>query len=246
MLLHNLQAEFEECLLNADTHGDLLHPEQHMQIYRNNRIASLRRALINAYPLLVKLLGEDFFTVTANAYIEQFPSRQPDLNAYGEYLADFLSRHAPTKQLVYLPEVAAFEWACHQLCFAADHPALAISALQSIPPASYPGLRLTLHPASRLMQFQFPILQLIDLCHNRIDEIKDLDVGGVDLLIIRRDLDIKLVTLKPSEYAFLASVQHEQPLANALSAALILEPGFDLNAKLVQWVKDKTIVRMDP
>ena len=246
MLLQNLQADFVDLLTNAENSTELLvHPVANMLIYRNNHRVHMRAALFNAYPLLVKLLGEEFFAATADEYIEQFPSRRADLNNYGEYFGDFLAYYAPARQLVYLPEVAAFEWACHQVFFAADHPPLAIATLQNITPARYPSLRSTLHPASKLMQFQYPILQLIDLCKNRIEEITDIESGGIDLLIIRRELDVKLSPLTPGEYAFLSTVQDEQPLSSAVAAALMVDPYFNLNDKLPRWVQDKTIVRME-
>ena len=52
-------------------------------VYRNNVRTCLGRALADAYPVVERLVGEEFFRHTAYRYIAQHPSRSGDLNAFG-------------------------------------------------------------------------------------------------------------------------------------------------------------------
>lgn len=242
MLLQNLQAEIADAIVSDDHYTDVINPLQNISIYHNNVISSLINTLKEIYPLIVKLVGEDFFLLTAKEYIKKYPSRSGDLHTYGEYFSDFLAHYQPLKDLAYISEVAQFEWICHTLYFAASHDALNIRALENISPDQYDHLHLILHPASKVIKFYFPILKIIDLCKNEIKEINNINEGGVHLLIIRRELDISLVPLTAGEFTFLDMLQDNKTLSEALNTALMLDPTFNLESKLPLWAQDKTIV----
>ncbi|SRR5579883_457843 len=243
MSLPNLQAELAEAIASKQLPTtDIIEPLQHIRIYQNNMLTTLVQTLIEVYPLLTKLLGEDFFRIAADDYIKQYPSTSGNLHDYGEYFSDFVAEYEPVKHLVYLPEVAQFEWECHRLFFAADHAKLDIALLEKISQDQYPQLHFMLHPASQLMQFQYPILRIIDLCEGKLEETLDLNEGGDYLLMMRREKEISLVSLTLSDYLFLTALKDEEPLSEALDAALSVDANFKLDAKLPAWINDKIIV----
>lgn len=241
MPLQNLQLEFAEAIFSGDEMSAIT-PSENLSIYRNNIMTSLKDTLHDIYPLVLKLVGEAFFRLTIKEYIKRYPSRSSDLHDYGEYFSDFLTEYQPLKNLNYLSEVAKFEWACHTIFFAADHAGFDIEQLKKFSPDQYEKLRLSLHPASKLIKFHFPILRIIDLCANEIDGTIDVSDGGVNLLIIRRDLDISLVSLSLSEFLFLSALDEGNPLAYALEVATHQDPNFKLDEKLLGWIQNKTIV----
>lgn len=243
MLLQNLQLEFADALLTDEQHLDFILPSQNIRIYQNNVQANLLQALRSAYPLVVKLVGDDFFRVTAKEYIKRYPSRSGDLNEYGQYFSDFLAEYQPVKDLIYLADVAQFEWACHLLLFAGTHAPLNIDALKNLSPENYDLIHFVLHPASRIMKFYYPILRIIDLCKGDIsDDTIDIGEGGVNLLLFRQTLDIRLIPLSDSEFTFLNALQDNQSVANALEATLLIDPNFALGEKLTEWVREQVVV----
>lgn len=243
MSLQNLQAEFLDILLSDTNETDgIIHPIKNSRIYRNNIQTNLIKALQHTYPLITKLLGEDFFHLTAKEYIKRYPSRSSNLNDYGEYFQDFLDEYPPVKNLTYLHEVALFEWTCHLIYSAADAPLFEIKKLESISPENHDRLRFTLHPASQLIKFYYPILRIIELCHDEVDDNIDLQEGGVHLLIIRRETEISLVPCEVADFAFLTALQENQTLAEALDIALKINPHFKLDEKLPLWIQNKTLV----
>lgn len=242
MSIQNLQAELAEAILDLDQNTDLIAPNKNLSIYKNNIHATLIQTLKSIYPLIVKLVGSDFFLVAAKEYIKQYPSRSGNLHDYGEYFSDFVTHYDPVKNLIYLSEVAEFEWICHQLFFAADHASFDINELEKLSPEEYDHIRFILHPASQLKKFHFPILRIIELCQGEIDDTIDIGEGSVNLLIIRRKLEISLVTLTNAEFSFLTAVQDGLSLAEALEITLKIDADFKLDEKLPGWIEDKTIV----
>ena len=52
---------------------------RHLQIYRNNTFTSLTGALQAVYPVVTRLVGEEFFRYAAHEYISRFPSTSNDI-----------------------------------------------------------------------------------------------------------------------------------------------------------------------
>lgn len=145
MDLQTSQLEFIESLRLTDSPASA-----GLVIYKNNLSSVLVNTLKAIYPLTVKIVGEDFFNLLAENYFMQYPSRQSYLQHYGEYFSDFLKKFAPAAQLIYLPEVAQFEWACHQVFFAANL-ALQHTLSPEVLTADEAPKTLQLHPATRLL-----------------------------------------------------------------------------------------------
>ncbi|MFZ2314606.1 MAG: DNA-binding domain-containing protein [Gammaproteobacteria bacterium] len=242
MQLQNLQSEFAELLLATTPTDELARPAENWFIHQQNMVLNLTLALQNTYPLVTQLVGKDFFKLSAKEYIKQYPCRTGNLNEYGEYFGKFLSEFAPVKELIYLAEVAEFEWACRLAYTAADAKPIDLKLLETITPYQYDKLYFIMHPASQLMKFYYPILQIIDACKGNTVEQIDVNAGGVYLLIIRRHLDICLAPLSVGDFTMLLAMQDGKSLAEALEMTLAVDKDFRLDEKLPNWVKNNTLV----
>lgn len=243
MSLQNLQADFIDCMLGEDTFTQSsANPASHMRIYRNNIYSSMIMSLCDTYPLIKQLLGENFFILAAKGYIDRYPSRSPDLYEYGEYFYHFIAEFEYAKEFVYLSEVAKFEWACHEIIAAGEHAPFDLSKLKSIKADDYGKLHFVFHPACRLMHFRFPILDIIDLCKHLRKENVDLDKGGMNLLLYRRENEVKLIPLDDAEYIFLYTLQSNMPFTDAVDEALATDAEFDVETSLHKWVESNILV----
>ncbi|MDS4022676.1 MAG: DNA-binding domain-containing protein [Candidatus Competibacter sp.] len=204
-----------------------------LRIYRNNAALNLTGALEAAYPVVRRLVGEEFFRYATMQYLNRHPSRSGDLHEFGESFPAFLATFEPVAGLVYLPDVARLEWACHQVFHAAGHPPLDLAALARVPAERREELRFQLHPAARLLESTFPIARIWQLNQDDQgdDATVDLTEGGVRLLIFRReDLDIELQSLEDGEYALLHALAGACDFATACERALALQPNLDVPA----------------
>lgn len=242
MWLPNLQADFVEALIANDQKADLVTPARNISVYHHHVGLSLMKAMENAYPLIRKLLGDDFFHMTAQEYIRQYPSRSGNLYDYGNYFSDFLAEYQPVHDLIYLSEVAEFEWASHVIYLAAEHAPFDAAALAQYTQEQYENLYFRLHPAAWLHKFHFPMLEIIDLCHSEQQERIDLHGSGVNLLVIRRDLDISLHALSQEDFLFLQALNENETLSQALQAAHTVCADYPLAEKLPAFIQNKIIV----
>ena len=204
-----------------------------LEIYRNNYRGNLHDALAGAYPVTEKLVGRDFFRMLARLYIAQHPSLSSNLNRYGKGLAEFLAAFEPARQLMYLPDVARLEWACHCAYFAEDAEVLDLVALAQIPDTHYDGLILHIHPACHLVCSAYPIA---DIWHaNQTDAGADIDLGsGASNALVSRGNDAVTVSeLSAAEAAWFSRIQKGIPLGKATTKTMSQHAGFDLQSLLL-------------
>lgn len=249
--LHNLQHDFTEAVFGEPLAGlpgairaGKLSPERRLAIYRNNVFANLREALRAVYPVVERLVGEDFFAHAADEFIRVCPSVSGDIEDYGEEFAAFLARFPGAAALLYLPDTARLEWACHQVFHAADRAPLPLEKLAGIPPERYGQLRFALHPASALLASGYPVHRIWETNQPdyRGDETVDLSLGAVKLLLLRRRFEVEMRPLGAGEFAMLTGFADGRTVAEVFETALAAEPGFALDAFLAQHVAGGTLV----
>ncbi len=241
-MLQDLQLELAEAIFSGDLHNDYVKPAHRLAIYQQHVFSHLTTSLKETYPYVLKLVGADCFHLLAQAYIQQYPSGSGNLNEYGEYFSQFINDYAPLNDHDYLSEVAAFEWACHIIFFAADHIGFDKHKLETLSPENYHSLHFVLHPANKLMACRYPLLRIIDLCEGQNNDEVNLNAGGLYLLILRQQLDTMLIPLSSAEFAFLTALQQQQSLEEALEAAMTKDLHFKLEEKLPRWIQGKVIV----
>lgn len=249
--LHELQNDFAEAILNGDgakfslnlVPGEL-NPERRVDIYRNNVFGCLTDALAMAYPVIVKLVGADFFEHLAEEFIRQTPSKSGNLHNFGREMAEFLPNLPEAAALTYLPDVARLEWACNEVFFSGDHPPLKSDRLAAVPEDRVEQLKFHLHPAIRLITSEYPIHLIWQSNQENYsgDPAIDLDQGGVAILIRREAYQVVLQPVTAAEWAFLASLQTGCDLSLASDAGLLADSQFDVAAALKQLVADSVLV----
>lgn len=210
---------------------------QRHQLYKNNITNTFITTLMAAYPQIVKLIGNNCFNMLAHLYQEQYPARESDLFNYGAYFDKFLATHSAVSHLVYLEEVAKFEWAYHQSYYAQDTSGVAAN-WEHISETQFAALQFELHPACHLLNFKYPILEILALCEGKRDEI-DLDADGVNLLVYRYNGMINLLSISADDFAFLSAIAQGSSILEAL---VLVGIEFKLDQKLPKWIAQQIIV----
>lgn len=190
-------------------------------VYRNNVKASLAATLAAKFPVIRRLVGEEFFEATALVFIEHHPPRSPVLAEYGADFAPFLEGFEPAADLPYLPDVARLEWARHRAFHAADAATVAIDRLAIIAADDLHGARLTLHPAAAVVVSPWPIVSIWTT--NTFDaEVRRIgpDHPGEIALITRPEHDVLVGLLPPGADLLVAALERGNTLGAAIAAAL--------------------------
>jgi hypothetical protein len=237
--LRETQEEFAAALLGRGAHRF----DRRLQVYRNNVFVSLMQALADVYPVLVRLVGRDYFDQAARRFVREHPSRSGNLHDFGSELPGFLGGLPEAKSLPYLPDVAALEWAWHEAFHAGDAPALDPARLAALPERAISSVRFRLHPAARLVASPYPVLAIWEANLEGAPEGGEirLDAGPDRLLVARRELERVIEPLTPGEFGLLYALASGEPLAEACEAAASAEPGIDLEAAMARFVAGRVV-----
>lgn len=233
------QAAFAAALLDPDapippglTTWNGSDPAQRFAVYRNNVTVSLVDALAATFPVVVELVGEDFFRAAARVFVAAQPPRSPMLARYGDAFPDFLDGFPPAAGLPYLGDVARLERLRVDAHHAADAPALGPDAFAALDPDALERLVVRPHPSARVVQSRFAVFSLW-AAHQGV-----LDIGSVDpwrpedALVVRPRLDVETIRLPPGAAPLLRRLDDGATLGAAAAAALDAEPAFDPAAAL--------------
>jgi hypothetical protein len=215
-----------------------------LAVYRGNVVGACTKALAGAYPIVAKIVGEPFFEGLAREYLRRFPSASGDLNEFGASLAQFVAAFPHTRDLPYLPDVARMEWLAHRAYYAGDAPAPDLARLAAAAEGDYGALRFGLAPACALLASPWPLARIREVHQDDYEgEFSvDLDAGPERILIYRPRFRVLVGTLSAGGYRFLERCGAGATLADALAAALVAEPRFDLGAGLAAWFEAGVIV----
>lgn len=238
--LTDLQAGFAEALLKpdvpppADAHGPTATaPVKRYNVYRNNLVAGLIQVLEARYPVVLRLVGDEFFRGMARLYLDQHLPRSPMLFEFGGELAAFIATFEPARGLPYLADVARLEWLQHQAYHAADALPLGPGDFASVASATVPRLRLTLHPSAGVVASPYPIVSIWQT-NRRDDEVQPirLDQGGETALVVRPALEVETRKAPAGTGAFLDALAKGVTLAEAATRALAADDHFNVQIAL--------------
>ncbi|HZM37444.1 MAG TPA: DNA-binding domain-containing protein [Burkholderiales bacterium] len=237
--LRDTQEEFAAALLGAGPHRF----DRRLQVYRNNVLVSLSQALADVYPVLVRLVGMEYFFQAARRFVRQHPSRSGNLHDFGGELARFLATLPETPAFPYLSDVAALEWAWHEALHADEAAALDVVRLAKVPEHAIEGLRFRLHPAARLVASRYPVLAIWEANREGApsDSAVSLDAGPDWLLITRPGLERAIERLTPGAFTLLITLASGSTIADACDAARAAEPNIDLQATVARFVGGRVI-----
>jgi hypothetical protein len=212
-------------------------------VYRGNIHANRTKALACAYPVVRKIVGGEFFEALAARYALACPTRNGDLNEYGERLPQFLADFAPAQGLPYLPDVARMEWLAHRAHFAADAGPFDAGSLEN---GRGENLCVRLAPACALLESRWPLGRLWDLHQDDYEgafEV-DLDAGPDRNRVHRPHWRAQVLSLAPGDFAFLEAAARGETLGAALEAGLAAEWLFDVPRALARWIDARVVVAL--
>lgn len=218
----------------------LLSPRR-FAVYRNNVIVGLVDALQAAYPVVYRLVGAEFFRVMGTYFVRRDPPSSPVLLHYGESFPDFLGIFEPVAHLPWLPDVARLERARLEAYHAAEaKPA----DLASIDPARFGQLCLTLHPSLRVATSRFAARTIwqANLAATPPAEIDP--TGPEDTLLIRPDAQVLALPLAPGGAAFIAALQHGQPVMAAALEGISQNPRFDIAGTVSLLIANRAVTNL--
>jgi len=190
-------------------------------VYRNNVAVSLRAALAATFPVVMALVGEEFFAAMAKIYVADHLPSSPVLLNYGSDFPDFIETFDPARRLPYLPDVARVERSFNESFHAADAKAITIQALNALDTEAFEKVRVILHPSLRLIRSDWPVLSIWH-AHQQDDPAAHLTKltqrRGECGFLVRPRLEVQPMLIPVAGFELLAALCDGQSLTEAAEA----------------------------
>ncbi|SEE28783.1 HvfC/BufC N-terminal domain-containing protein [Pseudomonas kilonensis] len=216
-------------------------PQSRFAVYRNNVLSSLINALADNYPVVVQLVGEEFFRGMAGVYVQSTPPRSPVMSDYGDDFAEFVEQFEPAACVPYLADVARLERLHVQAWHAADAEPMAqeriVEALSS--PTLTRHLKIGLHPSLRLLQSPFAVVT-IWAAHQHETPVPFEAFPAQNALVLRHGLDVQVFAINHAAHGFITALQQGLSLTAAIEASIDL----DLEQTLAGLIRHRAITHL--
>lgn len=255
--LPELQQLFQSAVLDSHLTPGLFIKESadtagHFDLYVNAYRGRLADALIDNYPILHRVLGDEMFHAMAMAYIDAHPSRFRSIRWFGDQLASFIETHPDFLPHPSLVNLASMDWALRGAFDAAEAPLLLVSDLAALAPEEWPQQCFTLHPSVHLLDLQWriePLWQTLNQDENA--EVAAPDELAHSLLVWRRGLECQWRSLEVPETTALRTVAAGKSFAEVCDTLAALgdenltgsDPATFAASLLRQWLSDGLLVR---
>lgn len=250
--LRHLQTQFRAAVLGRDN-GGLMNVVRapgpvgdRLGVYRNTVQGSLVEALAATFPVVRRIVGEDFFASFARRFIAAHPPQRPQLSTYGAGFPDFIAVDDVNRQLPYLSDVARLEWARNESYFAADTPLIDTQRL-AIDAEDLETMTFRLHPATRCVVSRFPIVRIWEVNQPSVTDVPVVDMNISQAALISRPkhhVVTREVTL--ADAAFVIAIQEGEAFGDAADTAFLNDPTFDLQSALAQHFVHGTFAGVSP
>ena len=215
-------------------------------VHRNNVVQGLTGALAARFPVVRRLVGEDFFRLLARAFMVLHPPASPVLLDWGEEFPGFLGTFPPARGLPYLPDVARIELARGRAFHAADRAPLPPEALAEA--ARDPGAaRLRLHPSVQVIASPWAVVSIWRV-NQPGAEPGPLRADRPETALILRDraFEVPVQAIGRGDAAFLEHLTEDTPLLTCAAAAAFAEPGHDPGPLLARLAQAGALIAPDP
>jgi hypothetical protein len=248
-----LQSQFAGALLDADralpegvTSHTAAKPERRFAIYRNNVVVGLIEAIESRFPVVKRLVGDDFFRAMARVFVTAYPPHSPLPMVYGDEFPDFIAGFEPAADIPYLADVARLEALRTKAYHAADASCLDPSAFAALDPARLGELRVKLHPSVSILRSAYPIVTIWAMNAGEMVLAPIEDWRDEDALVSRPLYEVFVQTLPSGGATFLTSLWEGRTLAVAAAAGFADTGAFDLAFNLAGLIGSNIVVDITP
>src|SRR5271156_5443446 len=206
----SFETSFADALLDIDQpipRGITAHntaiPARRFAVYRNNVAMSLGKALKSRFPVVEKIVADEFFAAMARVFVMAQPPRSPLLITYGDGFPAFIAAFEPARELPYLADVARLEAARTRAYHAVDAAPIDTSRLTALDGAVVESIRIDMHPSAEIVRSPHPIVTIWAMNSGEQELAPIENWRGEDALVVRPHLDVEIHLLPPGGAAFL-------------------------------------------
>ena len=220
--------------------------DRRFAVYRNNVVAGLVDALAQRFPVVCRLVGDEFFRAMARVYATARPPASPLMMLYGETFPEFIDEFAPAAALPYLGDIARLELARGRAYHAADAAAPAGAQIFAGLGGERLGrLRVKLHPSASIVASSHPIVSIWQVNNDPDHAVPIAPWAAEAALVARPYADVEVRRLPPGAAAFLSCLSRHGAMAEAVEAGTAASAEFDLVESLSLLIAANVVIGID-
>lgn len=201
-------------------------------VYQNNARVTFTEALLASYPVVEKLVGRDCFSGLAEKYRMDHPSVSGDLLLYGRSFPEFLDTFYGDTEYAYLADVAHLEWACEEVLTEPESKHIGPDRIRSLIADSFTDIRFRVADQARLIQSDFPILDIWRAHQGTVPETIDLGCGPDHIAVMRMGNDAVLKRITASAFDLALTLRRGAALGDAFDTWTARYNGFHFGRAL--------------
>lgn len=230
----------DNALLTKDIDSSVISAQGLMGIYQNSAIANITNSLKLTYPVIEKLVGEEFFSAMCREFIYITWPNSGNMDDYGAEFSDFLAEFEHAKHLLYLKDVARLEWGFHQSSLAND---AIITDWSTLAQASdILQLQFLVTPSLRLVSSTFPIDKIWHLNQDETSADTEVEFGDEQdtdtfIVLFRQQLKTVVLPITSGEFALLNAFDNKETFENSIVAASQKQTDFSIDDSLKKFIE---------
>lgn len=216
--------------------------ERRFSVYRNNVMSSLTNALRQRFPVVERLVGEEFAKALFAEFIRQHPPQSPLMMKYGGELADFIRGFSPVSSLPYLADVARLEFSRGVAYHAADAGPIRMDELSRGAAGDAEAFGLALHPSVQVLVSPFPIHTIWDSNQPGRTPVRISASEPEAVLVARDGFTVVTERLPQAEGIFLTGLIKGWNFIRAAEAGISVDEAFDPATSLARLLQMNLVV----
>lgn len=203
-------------------------------VYRNNVAIALLDTLSARYPVVQRLVGDEFFSAMARAYIAVRRPATAVLIEYGSDFPSFVANFEAAQDLPYLCDMARLENAWWQSYHAPDVKPLDFSSVATLDPVILATALFALHPSLSLIQSEWPIASMWAAHQANDMPSSPARWNGECAVVLRPDAEVAIYPAHCAALVLTERLAAGLTLIDAAKDALAIDPTFNAADALIQ------------
>jgi hypothetical protein len=176
-------------------------------------------------------VGDEFFRAMARAFVAAHKPKNPVLIRYGDRFPEFVAGFPPAAGLAYLADLARLEYAWLEAYHAAEAEPLDARDLARLAPDRLADLRLTAHPATRLVASSHAIGSI--WAAHQSEQVKPVRAGRPETVLVTRPrAEVRATVLPAADIPFARGLLAGSSIGEAAAEAFGYDPAFDAGSAL--------------
>lgn len=236
-ILHKTTSENPESILNPQG-------KERVHVYTNGYLARIHESLKEVYEAVYMVLNHDRFFELSEAYIEEFPSKNYNLNYVGISFPQLIERSGFRTEFPFLADLSKLEWLIWKAFHAEEKPKLDPRIISEFSPGDWNHLQFEFQPAVSLISSRWSILDLW-INRNNPQKSKLNPRERTQYILIGRRVDqVRTELLNSTQFHLLEELLSGKTLGEACERIIDSKEQAEIAVWFSNWMRDGLLTRL--